>query len=584
MFLKIHLNRFLTCAFLLLVISIWVFSPASSRGELSAPQSPRIFDLRIKILFLGFDRNLIDIDYMKWLLPSYDVRSDFRVNFTFTYTFQFSPDSLTRSFANYLRSIEEREKRNNPFLDKDTANYFYDANSVEGWLYSNRGSYGDLPQDGYAAIVANLKDLPTPHYYRVRYRDIDLGGEFGASNRNYWMVGWGGHHRFYYIDMSAGPHEGSYQHQPLWRFSLGGTAYDAIWLTTYLSQVIEEIVWNLFAPEALYTPPLSDRYQIVIFVLDDDTEVDLARTLNEGAVRRAFEELVPYAAWEIKTTFASLRRYPELRQVFQNSFDAEDKAYALQSVRSYIEGHLSEFIRGSPGIVVLPAFAFVLSQNRGMGPLEKWKVRPIAGQAPGKAIYAFLSVTTTKSDGIGFTQTIIHELGHLMGLRHPHQYGASGTFVASAMSYTQNEYTFSIFNKDFVARTQADILMAELESKIQELEGTLLLRKASPSVRGILDEVRHTYGKSLQAYGSMDYSSAVQEAKNALDKAKKALQETKNLTTLAEELDRLSNEVVVWRLLTIGLMAGLISLIVLTVYLWRRAPIVRAVQSVPPRR
>jgi hypothetical protein len=587
-----------------LIISFSADSHAWGLGEAQTSPSLRASNLQIKIIFVGFDRRMIDVDYMSWLLPSHEPRWETQVNLTFAYTFQFTANSFAQSLTSYLSSIQEEEERYNPFLEKEVRNYFYDANSVEEWLYNNRESYGGLVESGYTAIVANLEYLPNPHYYRIRYHDVDFGGEFGAYYRNYWMVGWGGHYRFYYIDMSAGPHGEPYEHQPLWRFKPEDGRYDVLWLTTYLSQVIEEITWNLFAPEPLYLPPLSDRYRIEVFVFDDSTGVDVYRSLNAQIVKKAFEELVPYAAWEVETAFETISKYPELYQVLQSSFDTEDNAYALQPVQNYIEAHLSNFIQPSPGVVVIPAFAFILREDRGMGPLEKWEVYPIAGIAPPKAAYAFLRATRVKEEKIGLTQTVVHELGHLMGLRHPHQYGATGAFVASPMSYTQNEYTFSVFDRDLVARTHADLLIAELESDIHEVERALEIRKASANIKGMLDEVKRIRDDSLQAYSSMDYYSALREAKKAVENAKKLLDEVKKLTTLTEELDRLSreaeasrnlivelnnevdrlvNEVSNWRIITIALIIGLVALSFLTVYFARRKKMpTPLIQRAPP--
>ncbi len=522
---------------LLVLLFVSMLPTTWAQGELVS-QPFRISNLDIKIVFVGFDRSKIDLDYMKWLLPSYDTWLDVHVNFTFSYTFLFAPESFKRSFSDYLKSVQDSKEGRNPFLEKETTNYFYDANKLEEWLYNNRAGYGGLPQNGYSAIVSNLEDLPIPHYYRTSYRDIDFGGSalFARSN---WMIGWGGHYRFYYIDMSAGPHSGSVvrpAHEPLWRFGEVSSRYDVIWLTTYLSQVIEEILWNLFEPSPLYGPRLSDRYQIAIFVLDDDTGTDLGRTVKEGVVKRAFEELVPYATWEVKTTFASIRKYPALYQVFLNSYDEGDNAYAIQPIQNYIEQHLQDFFRTESGVVVLPAFAFVLKQDREMGSLEKWKVYTWLGLAPGSAVYTAISAQKyIKEYGLGFTQTIVHELGHFMGLKHPHHYGASGTFVASAMSYTQNEYAFSVFNKDFVARTHANIVLSVFENVVQQVEAYQLQRSSS-RIKDMLEEVKRTRARSLQAYNSMDYQSALQQAKKGLTDVGKVLEEAKKPPTLTERL------------------------------------------------
>ncbi len=61
--------------------------------------------------------------------------------------------------------------------------------------------------------------------------------------------------------------------------------------------------------------------------------------------------------------------------------------------------------------------------------------------------------------GIGYTRTIIHELGHELGLAHPFSYDATEDFVDSVMGYYPNSLTYSQFDRDMVLRGVNDELL-----------------------------------------------------------------------------------------------------------------------------
>ena len=58
----------------------------------------------------------------------------------------------------------------------------------------------------------------------------------------------------------------------------------------------------------------------------------------------------------------------------------------------------------------------------------------------------------------GMTPTMIHELGHSLGLPHPHSgaYGWGGAFVGDVMSYYAPIDSFSSFYRDAIGRAHSD--------------------------------------------------------------------------------------------------------------------------------
>jgi hypothetical protein len=105
--------------------------------------------------------------------------------------------------------------------------------------------------------------------------------------------------------------------------------------------------------------------------------------------------------------------------------------------------------------------------------------------------------------GEGFTQTIIHEVGHEFGLMHPHQYGNIGDFIFSAMGYFTDDYTYGQTDKDALQRAHVDQIYMETER---------LLNHAStdPITAQMVTQARNKLSEADSAYNAMKYADALQ--------------------------------------------------------------------------
>jgi hypothetical protein len=109
--------------------------------------------------------------------------------------------------------------------------------------------------------------------------------------------------------------------------------------------------------------------------------------------------------------------------------------------------------------------------------------------------------------GDGFTQTIIHEVGHEFGLMHPHQYGNIGDFVYSAMGYFTDDYEFGVADKDALQRAHA----CQISTKAERL-----LNQMDPSFAAIgASEARNKLTEAYSALTKMQFASAIQRAVEA---------------------------------------------------------------------
>jgi hypothetical protein len=130
--------------------------------------------------------------------------------------------------------------------------------------------------------------------------------------------------------------------------------------------------------------------------------------------------------------------------------------------------------------------------------------------------------------GIGFTQITIHEVGHMVGLMHPHEYGSLGDYVSSVMSYYAYEYSFSRFDCDAVQRSQADQLIIEASSALEQAKATAADRSISFELSDKLKSAEDLLRKAEQQYSMMNYASALQYAKTAAVTSREALTDAGN--------------------------------------------------------
>jgi hypothetical protein len=595
-FLRCGLRSSLTA---LVLVTVIILGAPGTANAITATVG-RSVDIPIKVVLIGVDQTLIDPSYLSWSgdsknLPSSIVNVDLisgnttGVVFHPKYDVSFAPNGFRQAFVTYLQSIEKQVNGTNPWfgqyqLDKENPDYVvsvplaipyvvYDANSVEDWLWNHAQDVGGYPQNGWTIILANLPELPSatwkdiqafkgsngavlpkskPHYYGVSHTDIDLG--YRSRYRDF-MNAWGGHHRMWFADVSAGPvFNSEWTDLPL-QVVLGDnnidlkTDFGKNWLTEYVGDYIWEATYNFVAPNFVYYPQYAPKYEIDVFVLDDRTQaekqaVPIQNTVNKDAMLSAWQDLVPYSNVAVNL---SIQDVPApLQEVIKSSYKYTDSwimgsqfgqperygVVDLRPVYKYVMdnfGALAPNARHAHGdaygtfdrnivhdTMTIPVFAFAFSNETYFTYTYKWfigdtdwETGALLGIAlPEAAFVSFNQWVFTRGDqveppqankGQGFTQTIIHEVGHEFGLMHPHQYGDIGDFIYSPMGYFTDDYKFGQIDKDAIQRAHAD----ELDIDAQNL-------LASSGSSDLVSQVRSKLAEADLVYSKMDYAGAVQ--------------------------------------------------------------------------
>jgi len=549
-------NRMLAFALLLMIFSLLQLALASSSEMRTAVTVRRVSDLHVKVVFVGIPPELVNTSYLRWNLPSLKVQQylnpgvETGVQYRLNYDFVFATRDIEELFADYLSSVGKVEVARNPFFGVNLTNTLYPAGLAENWLKFHESEFGGDPKPGYTLVLANLTDRTpsvtpsqydeylnksmsriTPHYYNMTYSDSDLH----ITLRRRWMTSWGGSERLYFIDLSAGPSNVTRQLPLQWAIRANNislqTPYGSKWLTQFLADYIYGPVEGLFAPDFIYPTRLSKRYTIDIMVIDNRTDYNapqLDRTLSSSRIKSELEKLLPFAEIDVKTRFINVTSSTELtRLVISSTSPSKYANISIVDTRPLYhwlneegEGHLEDFFNASEDDTEyrIPVMAFVFSGEYEFGFTFKEDLSTPAGTRSiwGVALGDLILVSHSSRDlirgnfteqkqpqrGFGLTSTVIHEVGHMLGLVHPFRADSTQNFVASVMSYYPYEYRFSAFEKDALLRGYVDNLLMASKADLESTPPNLLNQ-------GLLSSIRENVEVAEENYSNMDYQAAL---------------------------------------------------------------------------
>ena len=624
----------------------------------------RKVEVTVKVVLVGFDQGSIDTSYFTWKYQTpadrisnvwnRDNWLETGVTFSLSYDFVFTQPSFKQDLVTYLREIEETKTDVNRWFyyweydekaEMWTKKYYttdyvtYDAEKVENWLFEHRAAYDGFPENGWTFLLMYLPELPSltydqfktyvrdysepkgvkPHYYSISPVDVDRG--FRLRYRDF-MIGYGGHSRLWFLDLSAGPTWWSWEDFPL-QIVLEDQSIQLDspigkqWLTQYLADYTRELTYNIIVPEFIYDPIYTRKYVFKVFVLDDrtaeeKTSVSIEDTIRPDLIKSAFEDLTPYATVNVTVDFMDTDKYPELANLLDanrrllETFAYKNIVYETfeyideRPIYKYLQDNLNQFVpqpsRNECEFTV-PIFAFALSGDAHFGGSEKWYVgwdmdRTYEGIAQGDLVMIGMSQTDFQygdyteqpGKGLGLTNTVIHEAGHIIGLSHPHNYGSIGDFTVSVMGYFTYDYVFGQHDKDALQRIHTDKVIMNTSSIIQEARTILQSKVESPETQALLNEAENHLKQADDEYTRMNYTGALTEALEALktaDLAKDTARELpeataplkqeirslrENVQSLQSEVSRLNFSMQVYAIVGTSIGLGFGALIMWAIY------------------
>ena len=312
-----------------------------------------------------------------------------------------------------------------------------DASLVEEWLHKKA-----LAPEGYTIFFLRSPSshMNYLHSYGIFTEDVDKGKEFTQEG----MMGFGGKHRFYFIDLTAGP--SYYPDVPIptvareFHKNIFDIANEQEYQKLFVNY-INDATTLLFTPSYLYEPTYKSKYLLDIFIIDQTSGKSFAtiaaQYVTSGKLESSMKSLVPYSEWKSKIEGKSFDWLPrELgRAIIRSmSFDTERGIDTISINSATLPVELDKWKKGNLTpqqaeelekekettiylpiiILVLDAYAYVDDGALGIA------LPDVNDPRVACCVIMATDKNTLVDFDVGLTSITVHEVAHLLGLMHPH--------------------------------------------------------------------------------------------------------------------------------------------------------------------
>jgi hypothetical protein len=543
-------------------------------------------NLTINVVFVGYDpgngpMEINDAVFLSDLpstyrtvnrYPSFYFGNEFLgVDFKFDYNLVYADQSFEDSFFGYLDSIatpmsltlyqDLYNQQSARTLDV-TDNHWIDAPSVEQWLADNTNTMLGVDTSEYTVFFVNWygrEDFKFHVYTKTDEPDPDTGYNFGLLRESRKLIAWGGTtpddeetglgslHRIWFYDLSAGP-EGwtdnwnvdddyGYRMPPVWEYGnlSGYRPFDN--LSGDLGKVTRYVAIDLlFTTSPLYKPAISppkiaDDIQLDINVYQMDPDYDGTDYFDLPLINQELNELQPLNTFSSELNSQEFKsRFEQVYQCFYDDvscFGQKLFGIAFADLFLYFNDHLVQFLEGDADYEV-PVFAFNATDELFTCCLgfadDDWAT------GTQSFVFAFDSPSVRDFSGYGFSTTTIHEVGHHLGMSHPHDgydyeadvdFGPDGDYYFawsgdesnSMMSYIDLNWDFSQFDRDNMNRYLTSIYINQANTILADIYASPQAGQAG----SLLNSADNNAATALAEYDTMDYAEAAMYAKAAYD-------------------------------------------------------------------
>jgi len=561
-------------------------APKSSYTYLHPGGQPTLTEkVPVNVVFLGYEPNQVGkAAYLSGLPKKYEpvVRSrlfygqteKLGITYTYDYKVSYGNKSYEDRFFKQLGKLakpapltEYQTEYNAQAKNvKDiTSNAFIDAPTVEKWLAYHPPAGVDTRRNTIFFINwFGRSDFKFHVYTKEGEPDPDTGYDFGKLRDSRKIIAWGGTtaddeetglgstRRVWFHDLSAGPESWTnnfdvdhpdldgdgvvdYRMPPTWEYTAGGFRAPAA-LAGDLSLITRYVALNLL----MTTSPL---YPVELPTAGPPKSINLDSNTYEGwpGVNASAKYIKPRLL---------VQELSELRWRNRLDFDNQDLPYDAKAEECYV-GVLTDTScypdSGYPAFANLylynwanlertqddagrvdyevPMFNYAVAAGVGAPALGFADDNYVDGTQTG--VFSFISPEIV-ARGYGLTTTQIHEVGHHLGMSHPHDgydsqtgvdYGPEGEFLFanagdesnSMMSYIDVNWDFSQFDRDNSDR----FLAAAYYEAANRLAADVLGSAKAGKVRGHLRTADRLLGLATKAFARHDYRAAYAFAEGA---------------------------------------------------------------------
>lgn len=543
-------------------------------------------EVPINIVFIGYDRNTIDKNAILEQLPETYVPvvrypqfyllpgRDMGLKYNFEYNFSFADSKLSNKFFGYLKQIGAPgdptfyqtlyNDQDNNVLEVNGSVLYIDAPSVEKWLDKNLKK-----EKGYTVVFINWYSRPDFKFHiytKTDEPDPDTGFNFGEQDYLKFIAWGGSYSRLWFYDLSAGPEwntdnwnvddpdldplgEGveQYRMPPIWEYASPGYR-DLSALSSDLGLVTRFVGINLlFTTSPLYDPlvtaPDARGDKIIhINMLEDDPASSGMDWINPGLIKKQFAKFQPYYDWQTNLVDNDPID-PEAQRAFRIFADllVEDDCWndyftPFAELFCFFDINRDTYLPTyDEADYVAGVYAFnTTADNLGsqFGLLgyadDNW--------VDGTQSYVFQFDTAEYRDfGYGFSSTTVHEVGHHVGMSHPHDgfdselgldYGPgdgfyfawSGDESNTVMHYMGLSNGFGQFDRDNMYRWE----MAGYLNWSNALLADILAHPDAKKVRNNTAKAEDYAEQALKSFNKWDYLDAAAKAHKAYEELAKA--------------------------------------------------------------
>ena len=563
---------------------------ASSYDNLAPGKKASLHErVDVNLVFVGYEQDQVDeVDVLAELPSSYKpvVRSRLwygltdstGIEYDYNYDTRWTSSGYEDRFFKELSSLATPAPRtefqnaynaqNNNVLNV-AQNHFIDAPTVERWLADHPPAGVDTTEDTIFFVNwFNRDDFKFHVYTKTNEPDPDTGYNFGELRESRKIISWGGTapadeengysgpaRRIWFYDLSAGPESWTdnwnvddpdldangqvdYRMPPIWEYKSGGFRKPAA-LGSDLGLVARYVGLNLlFTSSPLYPPDITPPDLPEDFNLDSNTYEGIPGV-------NASEKYI--------TQDLLLNELSELQPLTDFSYDEQDLSFSgkakscyvswLQDVACYPKLDYPAFANlflnnalkkkawmDGPQSADYEAGLFNYATSADLAP-------PLLGFADDNYrdgtqsyIFSFVDPVTANEFGYGLTTTMIHEVGHHIGLSHPHDgydsetgvdyepadayyFAWSGDQTNTIMSYIDLNWDFSQFDQDNMNR----FLAAEYITNANKVAAKVLRSDDANEATQELNRADDSIGEAEAAFTGHDYENAVEAAKEAYD-------------------------------------------------------------------
>ena len=567
-------------------------APAPKFATLAPGAQPTLTEkVPVNVVFIGYDRDDVGkADFLSGLARTYEpidrypaaygADAKLGIKYTYDYKLTYGTKAYEDKFFKQLTKLAKpapltiqqtgyNDQENN-VLDI-TSNYEIDAPSVEKYLAFNAPQGVDTKRNTvYFINWFGRSDFKFHVYTKLGEPDPDTGTEFGLrSSRK--MIAWGGTtandeenglgstRRVWFHDLSAGPElwtgnwnvddadidgdgEADYRIPATWEYFTEGGYRAKSALAGDLAKITRYVALNLLMTSSpLYPVELPANLPKSINVDENTYEgwpgVDAsAAYIKPDLLTAELSELrwrntIDYDNQDLPLTGKALECYLGEFETGEPCYDGQElppDANLFLNADEIIDSTKDD---GDTVDYELPVFSYADDRNL-LTPLGYADNNYVDGTQ--SYVFAFVSPDIVAA-GYGLTTTLIHEVGHHLGMSHPHDgydsetgvdYGPAGEFYYvnagdesnSMMSYIDLNWDFSQFDRDNSDR----FLTAAYQEAANRLAADVLADSDARKVIGDLKAADALLTLSKKAFAKHEYRLAYALAERGYDRVVRA--------------------------------------------------------------